>query len=71
VSVPPTDLTGGPSVFCFNQGQLDRARQLHAEASPSGDRIRDTLARLEADCSRNEQAAVAFLLIDRLNASAG
>jgi hypothetical protein len=69
MSVKPIDLTGGKSVYCFNQQQLDRARALHAEDSPAGARIRAEVSRLEAECSRNEQAAIAFVLIDRLNAT--
>jgi hypothetical protein len=63
----PIDLTGGKSVYCFNQQQLDGAFALYNEASPSGDRIRAEVARLEAECTRNEQAAIAFVLIDHLN----
>lgn len=63
----PIDLTGGKSVYCFNQHQLDGAFSLFAEKSPAGDRIRAEVARLEAECSRNEQAAIAFVLIDHLN----
>ncbi len=70
MSVNPIDLTGGPSVYCFNQQQLDRASALSAEDSPAGERIRRELARLQSDCTRNERAAVAFLLIRHLNESA-
>lgn len=70
MSVPPTDLTGGPSVYCFNQQQFDRALALAEENSPAGERIRAALERLEAECSRNEQAAIAFLLIDHLQTAA-
>ena len=69
MSTQPIDLTGGPSVYCFNQRQLDRANALFDEASPSGERIRDAVARLEAECTRNERAAAAFILIRRLNES--
>ena len=65
----PIDLTGGKSVYCFNQQQLDGAFDLFASQTPSGERIRAEVARLEADCSRNEQAAIAFVLIDHLNKS--
>ena len=60
------DLTGGNSVYCLNQQQLDRALALAAENSPAGARIRDAVDRLEAGCSRNEQAAIAFVLIRHL-----
>lgn len=67
MSLKPIDLTGGKSVFCFNQHQLDGAFRLFEEESESGERIRAEVARLEAECSRNEQAAIAFVLIDHLN----
>ena len=70
MSLQPLDLTGGKSVYCLNQQQLDRARALFREDSPAGERIRAAVARLEAECSRNEQAAIAFLLIQHLQASA-
>jgi len=63
----PIDLTGGKSVYCFNQQQLDGAFALFAEDSPSGEHIRAEVARLEATRTRNEQAAIAFVLIDHLN----
>ena len=53
MSLPPLDLTGGKSVYCLNQQQLDRALALAAEESAAGERIRDAVARLESACSRN------------------
>ena len=70
MSLQPFDLTGGKSVYCLNQQQLDRALALAAADSPAGARIRAAVARLEDECSRNEQAAVAFVLIQHLQASA-
>jgi hypothetical protein len=70
MSVQPLDLTGGKSVYCLNQGQLDQALALAAEASQAGARIRAAVARLESDCSRNERAAIAFVLIRHLQDSA-
>ena len=70
MSVQPIDLTGGKSVYCLNQQQLDRALALFQEDSPAGARLRAVVARLEAECSRNEQAAIAFLLIQHLQATA-
>lgn len=67
----PIDLTGGKSVFCFNQQQLDRATALVREASLAGERVRAAIARLESECTRNERAAIAFILINHLNATAG
>ncbi len=70
MSAQPIDLTGGKSVYCLNQQQLDRALALAAEESPAGARIRDAVARLEAGCSRNERAAIAFVLIRHLQDTA-
>ena len=70
MSRPPIDLTGGKSVYCLNQQQLDRATALFQADSPTGERLRAAIARLEAECSRNEQAAIAFILIQHLNATA-
>ena len=70
MSVPPLDLTGGKSVYCLNQQQLDRALALAAEDSPAGARIRDAVARLETGCSRNERAAIAFVLIGHVQDTA-
>lgn len=70
MSVQPIDLTGGKSVYCLNQQQLDRAQALFQEDSPAGERIRAAVARLEAEGTRNERAAIAFLLIQHLQASA-
>jgi hypothetical protein len=71
MSAQPIDLTGGKSVYCLNRQQLDRAWALFQEDSPAGERIRDAVARLEAGCTRNERAAIAFVLIRHLQATAG
>ena len=70
MSLHPLDLTGGKSVYCLNQQQLDRALALFQEDSPAGARIRAEVARLESECIRNEQAAIAFVLIQHLHATA-
>ena len=70
MSMQPIDLTGGKSVYCFNQQQLDRAAALFQEDTPAGERLRATVAELEAGCTRNEQATIAFILIQHLNATA-
>lgn len=67
MSLKPIDLTGGKSVYCFNQHQLDQAKRLYEEKSPSGDTIREAVRRLESECSRNEQATIAFTIIEHLN----
>ena len=70
MAVKPIDVTGGESVYCFNQAQLKGAFDLAAEQNRSGDKIRAEIERLESSFSRNERAAVAFVVIDRLLKSA-
>lgn len=64
--VKPLDLTGGESVYCINQAQLNNALQLAHNDSDSARRIQDALAGVEGELSRNERAALAFILIERL-----
>lgn len=68
MTIRPVDLTGGKSVYCFNQRQLNDATAMAREDTPEGRRVREEVARLESEFTRNERAAVAFLVIDRLNA---
>jgi hypothetical protein len=60
------DLTGGESVYCINEGQLQRAYDLVMSDSLTADKINAHLKRLEEKLDRNERAALAFILIDRL-----
>ena len=69
MSIKPIDLTGGKSVFCFNESQFAKAMQLAAGEDESGERIRAAIDRLESEMNRNERAALAFVLIDKLNRS--
>ncbi|MCZ7591591.1 MAG: hypothetical protein M5U15_05315 [Kiritimatiellae bacterium] len=66
MSVKPIELLGGESVYCINQSQLKSAFRLANEDAESGPRIRSEIAALEEKLSRNERAALAFVLIDRL-----
>ena len=60
-------LTGGESVYCINQAQMRRTRDLVESDGESGGRVRRILADLEKNFSRNELAALAFTIIERLN----
>jgi hypothetical protein len=62
------DLTGGESVYCINTFQIEKAEAMYASNGESADRLRDTMERMETELSRNERAAVAMLLLQRLNA---
>jgi len=61
-----TSILGGKSVYCINEKQLQEAVQLADESSEAGDNVRSAIASLEATLTRNERAAVAFVLIERL-----
>ena len=60
------EITGGESVYCLNETQLRRAYDLVMHDSKSSGRLLPLLDMLESEFSRNEQAALAFVLIDRL-----
>jgi hypothetical protein len=64
--VPPTSLLGGESVYCINQAQLDEAVRLTETDNESAPRLQGLIKKIEDDCSRNERAALAFALIQRL-----
>ena len=62
-------LTGGESVYCINEAQMRRTRGLVEADGESGERVRRAIADLEDKLSRNERAALAFTIIERLNAA--
>jgi hypothetical protein len=62
-------LTGGESVYCINEMQMRKALEMAQEDPRSGPRLAARLAELEAGLDRNERAALAFLLIERLRRS--
>jgi hypothetical protein len=64
--VPPTSILGGESVYCINEAQLKEAVRLTESDSDSAPRLQKLISQIEADCSRNERAALAFTLIQRL-----
>ncbi len=61
-----TDLLGGKSVYCMNEGQLQNALDLANSEGEVGDKVRDMIKYLEDNFTRNERAAVAFVTIDQL-----
>lgn len=62
----PLPLVDGESVYCLNQRQLEDAQRLVFAGRPEESRLEQDLNRLERDYGRNERAALAFVLIDRL-----
>jgi hypothetical protein len=66
MSVEPIPLLGGKSVYCINELQLQEAFELAEKNPETSPKIQAELARLEESMSRNERAALAFVVIDRL-----
>jgi len=59
-------LTGSPSYYCLTEQQLQDARRLAFDDPDSSARIQQMLETVENQLDRNQQAALAFVLIDRL-----
>jgi hypothetical protein len=70
MSKQPIDLTGSPSYFCISQQQMTDAYTLAFEDQGSASQIQTVLDMLERQLDRNQQAALAFVLIDKLLQSA-
>lgn len=66
MSVRPIELLGGESVYCINQSQLAGAFKLAFDNPETAPKIQAELKDLESRLSRNERAALAFVMIDRL-----
>lgn len=65
----PISIKGGESVYCINEKQLADATRLANEDPDSGPKIRGTMQELEKKLTRNERAALAFMLIEKLRTS--
>ena len=66
MAMKPIEILGGESVYCINEKQLEKAFELANDNSESAPRIHAALERLEGELDRNERAALAFVMIDRL-----
>lgn len=62
-------LMGGRSVHCINEQQMAEAWRLTEEEPGSSAKIQEALEELEKELSRNERAALAFVIISRLKAT--
>ena len=60
------DLDNGESVYCINEVQLRKAFEMAGEDTESSRKIEEALRMIETSLSRNERAALSFILIDRL-----
>ena len=70
MALNPIPLLGGKSVHCINEQQMAEALRMAENDSQSSPRIQKHLAELENEMSRNELAALAFVIIQRLKTSA-
>ncbi len=59
-------LLGGKSVHCINEQQMAEAWRLFEDDPVSSPVIKAHLKKIESDLSRNERAALAFILIQNL-----
>lgn len=64
------DVTGGESVYCINEAQMAKALRMVHQDPETSQKLKDLISNLEENYSRNERAAVAFTIIQRLNGSA-
>lgn len=62
----PVSLLGGKSVYCINEEQMRQAERLYKEDSDSSLKIQHCLELVQKSLTRNEQAALAFTLIEQL-----
>ena len=69
MSMNPKSLLGGESIYCINEAQLKEATRLMEEDTESAPRLQKLIKTIEAECSRNEQAALAFTIIEHLRNS--
>ncbi len=60
------DFSGGESVYCINEVQLKKAFDLVKNDPESARKINGLLDQIENEFSRNERAALSFILVDRL-----
>ena len=66
MALDPVPLLGGKSVHCINEQQMEEAVRLAEQDPVSSPKILARLERLEAELTRNELAALAFVIIKRL-----
>ena len=69
MDVKPTSLLGGESIYCINEAQLKESARLLENDPQSAPRLQKLIKTIEEQCNRNERAALAFTLIERLRQS--
>jgi len=69
VALEEVTLLGGKSVHCINEQQMAEAVRLAEQDPISSPKIQTWIKSLEDDLNRNELAALAFVIIQRLKDS--
>ena len=69
MAIETIPLLGGKSVHCINEQQMAEANRLSEDDPISSPVIKAHLKKIESDLSRNERAALAFMLIQNLKNS--
>jgi hypothetical protein len=66
MTIKPIEILGGESVYCINESQLKKSFELAYDDPQTAPRLQAEIKELETRLNRNERAALAFVLIDRL-----
>lgn len=66
MTIKPIEILGGESVYCINESQLKKSFELAYEDPATSPKIQAAIDQIEEGLNRNERAALAFVLIDRL-----
>ncbi|MBT8359318.1 MAG: hypothetical protein HKP41_09170 [Desulfobacterales bacterium] len=69
MALNPIPLLGGKSVHCINEQQMAEAWRLAEEEPASALKIQGYLKEIETQLTRNERAALAFVIIQKLKNS--
>lgn len=69
MALNPIPLLGGKSVHCINEQQMAEAWRLAEEEPVSALKIQGYLKEIETALTRNERAALAFVIIQKLKNS--
>jgi hypothetical protein len=66
VGVKEIEFGGGESVYCINEMQVKKAIELVEGDSESSPKINAHLEKISSELTKNEQTALAFVLIEKL-----
>lgn len=69
MTISPIPILGGKSIYCINEEQMTEATRIAENDPASSPKVQKYLTELDVSLSRNEQAALAFKIIERLKAS--